>query len=965
MNINDVLHGFRVTRQRKIDELDAVMTEMVYEKNGAQLVYLDRPDTNKTFAIAFKTIPEDDTGVFHILEHSVLCGSDRYPVKEPFVELLKGSLQTFLNAFTFPDKTMYPVSSRNDQDFLNLIDVYMDAVLHPAILTTPNIFRQEGWHYELEDASADPIYNGVVFNEMKGAYSSVDTVLGNEMNQLLFPDNCYGKDSGGDPVHIPELTYEQFLACHKKYYHPSNSRIFLDGTMQLDEVLAKLDSFLSPYEYLEIDSDIPMQRPVAYQERTCEYEISENDDEKGKTNISLGYVYGTFADKEILLGLSVLADVLCGTNDSPLKKAILDKGLGEDISFASGDGIQQNPIILTVRNTDPDKLGEIKQTVEEILRSLVENGIDRKLLTASFNNLEFRLRERDYGSFPRGLVFAMSSMESWLYGGDPIQNLSYDDTFASLREKLEQGWFEQLLSDALLHNDYHAVVTAVPSKTLGQKKLDREAAELHATRQSWDDAHAAEVVEKCRGFKAWQEHEDTPEQLATLPALSLEDISDKPERMPIETRVEQGVTVLQHTLNASGILYTDLYFSASGLTEEELCCASFLCDVLTRTATEQYSSLELQNEIKANMGGLDVFATVYSRVGITDSCAPYLVCTGSVLESKTGDAVRLTSEILTRSRFTDRQLILNLLRQKKMGCEQSFAMAGHNYGVSRVNAYLTSAGAVNEYFSGYSFYQWVKRQEAGFAETGDALCAKLEELYHRIFTRERMLISVTGSEQPAYVSALIEELPSVPEQQTLCRIAPLGIHREGIVVPAGVSFAVSGANLYQLHASYTGSLRVAGNILSLSYLWNTIRVKGGAYGTGFFARSNGMTAYYSYRDPNAARSLDVYAHADDYLREFCAGEENLTKYIIGTIADFEPLQTPRSIGRNASLWYLTGYTYEDACRLRHEVLHTTREDLLSLCGVLKAITDCGAVCVVGGKDKLEACGKQLDTLLTL
>ena len=494
MQINDLIHGFRVLERRTLGELNAVMWRMEYEKNGARLIWLDRPDNNKTFSIAFKTIPQDDTGVFHILEHSVLNGSEKYPVKEPFVELLKSSMATFLNAMTFPDKTMYPVSSRNDQDFLNLIDVYMDAVLHPVSLRDPHSFLQEGWHYELDSPEGELRCNGVVYNEMKGAYASPDTVMMEQLGSLLFPSNCYGKSSGGDPEHIPELTYENYLASHRRFYHPSNSYICLDGQVDLDAVLAKLDGFLKDYERIDPDADIPMQEPVAPAERTCAYEIGPEEDETDKAILAGGWVFGKFSDMERNVAFSALARLLCGSNESPLTKPLLDAGLCQDVALEKLDGVQQLYAILQIKNADPAKKDEIWALVEDTLRSLADGGLDKTRLHSILNRLEFAAREKDYGSMPRGLVYAITSLEGWLYSGDPAQGLEYDALFAALRRKVDEGWFDGFLRQVFLDNPHRARLLMLPSKTLGEEKARAEAERLAKIKAGWSQDEVQQVI---------------------------------------------------------------------------------------------------------------------------------------------------------------------------------------------------------------------------------------------------------------------------------------------------------------------------------------------------------------------------------------------------------------------------------------------------------------------------------------
>lgn len=965
MEINDVIHGFSITNIRKVNELNAVLYEMTYEKNGALLAYLDRPDDNKTFSIAFKTIAENDTGVPHILEHSVLNGSAKYPVKEPFVELLKGSLQTFLNAMTYPDKTVYPVSSRNDQDFLNLMDVYLDAVLHPAFTKKPEIFYQEGWHYELADKNDELKFNGVVYNEMKGSYSSVDTVVMSEMFKLLFPSNGYRFESGGEPTHIPELTYEYFLACHRRFYHPSNSRIFLDGTMDIDTVLAKIDSFLTPYEKLDIDAEISMQEPIEYKEITKPYEIAATDKTEGKTQIAIGSVFCTYEDRVDIIAANIIADVLCGTNESPLKKMIIDAGLAEEVQLQVLDGILQPMTIMIVQNTDKEKLDEVKNTIDTTVKRLAADGLDRELLTASLNNLEFRMREKDYGSYPIGVAFATSTLETWLYGGDPLTNIVCDEAFASVRSRLDGDYFERLMLKMLTDSKHKALVCMVPSRTLGEEKLKNEAERLAAIRADWSDAKVDEIVEMNRKLKRWQETDDTPEQLACLPTLEISDIPEKPEKLEQEVSAEDGVTVLYHDVKTSGITYADLYFKATGLTSEEYSCLSFLCDVLCHTDTQNYDSFALQNKIKEQLGNLSVSATVLTKSGETETCEPVVVVNCSVLDSKRGEAVRLIPEVLNNSVFTNRQIILNFLRQKKFNVEQAFIAAGNQFALLRTGAYLTSGGAVSEYMAGYENYQWIKKYEADFDNQADGLCNMLKSICEKLFIRSKLTLSVTGAKDDDFKKALIRTIPDKKAFAEEPPIKAFGVRQEGIIIPAAVSFAVEADDLNLLNCGFTGNLCVAANLLTYGYLWNAIRVQGGAYGTGFIARFGGRVGFYSFRDPNAARSLDCYAGASEYLREFCKNYADLDKYIIGAIGDTDPLLSPKTRGRTAAIQYLSGYTYADACRVRSEILRVTPANMDSVCDILMSISDKRAICVVAGKDKIDACGDKLSAVLSL
>ena len=957
MNVQDKIHGFTVTAKRELAELHATLWEMVYAQNGAQLVWLEREDNNKTFAVAFKTIPEDDTGVFHILEHSVLCGSDKFPTKEPFVELLKGSLQTFLNAFTFPDKTMYPVSSRSDRDFLNLTDVYMDAVLHPAITRKPEIFRQEGWHYAF-DENGEPMYNGVVFNEMKGAYADADTLAYHALNRILFPDTGYGYSSGGDPVHIPELTYEKFLAQHSTYYHPSNARIFLDGAVPLDDTLSLLDSYLRPYTDKKDIPVLPFQTPVKG-ESTVSYEIAPDADPEGQLRLCYGYICGQYSDRERLLATAILADVLCGSNEAPLKKAVLSAGLAEDVALQSDDGTLQPLAVLQIRNLRAENEQAVRDIVQNTLQKLAKDGIDREQLTASLNSLEFKARARDFGSYPPGLVFAMSAMESWLYGGDPAQNLCCDEVFASLRNKLDSRYFEELLTSLFLENPHCAVVRLVPDPALGEEKHRQECTRLAAVSADWTQAQREELMRQEAALLAAQEMPDTPEQLATLPRLTPADVEPQPETLPLEVVHIGGCEVLLHGTETDGIAYAELYFSAAGLSEEELSLASFLCDVLGSAATARHSRLSLQNAIRTHLGDLSVSMTALTRRGSAHDAVPYVTVGVSLLESKKAEAISLIGEILGTSQLDDAELLRQLLRQRKLDDEEALTAGGHRFAITRASAACSAEGVLTEYIDGFENCLWIRRTEEQFDEKKEDLFAALSALCKRLFTRERLTLSVTGARDEAFCRALTATVPMSGQAVPPTAIAPLPPMREGILIPSEVAYAVEAAHLDTLGGRYSGTLRVAAKLLSLDYLWNTVRVKGGAYGTGFIARPNGMVAMYSYRDPHPDRSLAAYTHAAEYLESFCAGADDLTPYIIGAVADTDPLLSPHMRGLSAAMMHLTGKTQEDRCRLRREILSVTREELRGLCALLRRMAEVSAVCVVGGKNGLDSCGGTL------
>lgn len=960
----DILHGFRVEYAQPLEEIGATLWRMTYEKNGADLIWLERGDDNKTFAIAFKTIPSDHTGVFHILEHSVLCGSEKYPTKEPFVELIKSSMATFLNALTFADKTMYPISSRNPQDYLNLIDVYMDAVLHPLSITDPHAFRQEGWHYELDSPDGELVCNGVVYNEMKGAYASNDTVLEFEMNRQLFPDICYGCESGGHPNHITELTYEQYLANHHKYYHPSNARIILDGDIDLDAVLAKLDSYLCEYDRLAIDADIPFQKVVSPDERTAFYEIGEEEDEQNKAILAKGWVFGDYREKEKNLAFTILSDVLASSNESPLPKALLDRSLAEDVYFRSEFGVQQLYAYLMIRNADPEKKAEIWEVVRETLEELAVNGLDHARLHNTLSRIEFAMREMACDGAPRGLVFAITSLESWLYGGDPAQNLCYNDVFASLRAKIDEGWFERFLREVLLDNPHTGRVCLLPSKTLGEEKRQAEKARLAAVKAGLNDDDTAKIMREFEALRARQEAEDTPEQLATLPRLSLSDIPPLRKTIPQNVRQCENVTVLHQPLDTNGITYLSLYFTLEDMPADALTEISFLTSLLGESATEYYDALTLQSELQGKMGHFGVSLLTSAKRGNLDEVTPRIAVRIAVLEQNKAAAAQLLDEVMNRSVLTDSSFVYNILRQYRISFEQSVAMRGNSYASMRVFAPTSVKGTLDEQLSGITMLRWLKRTDSEFAAEGESFCRRLNEWPAKIFIKSRLTVSVTGEYDEAWLRTIIDLLHDAPTGPRVVyeKVAP---RREGFLIPAEIGFAAKAFNVNALPTENKGWFRVAAQLLTFDYLWNDIRVKGGAYGTSLRDTTLGDVSLTTYRDPSPSRSLDSFDKAGQALRDFCENGGNVEQYIISTIAAIEPLMTPSSEGERAVGMYFSGLTDEALQRERDEILATTPEQLMAFSEILDEICARSGVCVVGGRNTLDACGDKLDAVEAL
>ncbi|MCD7770612.1 MAG: insulinase family protein [Oscillospiraceae bacterium] len=956
--MSELFHGFAEMRVRELSEIDAKLHEMKHVKSGARLIWIEREDDNKTFGIAFKTLPENDTGVFHILEHSVLNGSDRYPVKEPFVELLKNSMNTFLNAMTYSDKTVYPVSSKNNQDFINLMRVYLDAVFHPLIYSKPEIFYQEGWHHEFApDGTVS--YKGVVFNEMKGATSDPDDILEEAVMEGLFPDNCYKHNSGGAPASIPDLSYEMFIANHKKYYDPSNSYIFIDGSVDIDTTLGIIDDeYLSHYDAAPEIPPIEMQKPIDGGVTIHEYGLSPSEELTGHTRLAYGNVIGTYDEYEKLIAMDVLAEVLAGTNHSPLSRAILSEGLAEDVILRISDGILQPYAVLEVRNLKDENMGKVEKLIRNTLTNIADNGVDREQLDSSMANLEFKLREKDYG--PKGLVFGLTALDTWLYGGDPATKLIVGDMFEDLKKKADEGYFEQLIKDVLLNDPHTCKVILKPSHTYAETTAAIEQARLRREEESWTPEEREALIEKQKRLEAWQHSEDTPENLATLPVLKLSDLPDEPEKFPIEETEIGGMKVLMHRLNAAGIVYTKLYFDATDLSEKELAAASLLCSLLGRLDTKSHTAEKLQTLLNFYCGNFGAKISTYPGVSGYDV---KIVVSYSALETKLEDATKLVCEILSETKLDNETSIMEILRQEKTDLFQSILMRGNTAALKRVNAQISSVGVADDYTSGISYYKTLGE----FESDTKGLLAALDSVKNKVLGSDRAIISITGEMANAaetVVTCVKATLPTVGKSTGKADLKPFGIRKEGIAVPTEIAFAAMGSNVSAFGKTVTGDYSVAARILTYAYLWNVIRVQGGAYGTGFVTRDSGYITCHSFRDPSANRSLGYFKKSGEFLRNFLKSNDDLTGFIIGSVSDMFQLTTPSTKGVIADNRYFSGITPERVNEKYHELIGATPEQLMELSyNIDKVICD-GGICIVGSKKQLDEC-EELESVETL
>lgn len=968
MDINQQLNGFRICSRRKMPELDGEMYEMEHEKSGARLVWLNRAEENKTFGIAFRTVPEDDTGVFHILEHSVLCGSEQYPLKEPFLELMKGSLQTFLNAMTFPDKTFYPVSSRNGKDFLNLMRVYMDAVLHPLIYRRPEIFEQEGWRYEFS-VDDQVSCQGVVLNEMKGAFSSPDTRMEYEMNRKLFPDSCYRYVSGGDPDRIPDLTYEQFLDNHRRFYHPSNSYIFLDGRIDVKQVLSVLnEEYLSGYQRQNREIIIPIQPPVKAKPVQLPFAAAPNASPDGRTRLGLGYVIGDYTCQKELLAVQLLTDALCGSNDAPLKRRILSDKLAQDVRIKIMGDIRQPYAAVEILDMEKKDIEQVCFAVENEFTRLAEEGLDHENLKAVLASQEFRMRERDFGVLPQGVGFGIAVLGSWLYGGDPAASLEVDSLFAELKAEIEQGYFERLLEQIFLKNPHTCQVALVPSATFGQESQNRERIRLQKAQEQWTGEQRLSLKERQKKRVVWQSAPDSAETIARLPKLQLSDISAKPEHIPTAIEKIGEIPLLNHLLPTGGTDYVNLYFDISDLEAEDFPVVALLCCVLSNLDTDLYSAAKLQQMQRLELGNLRFSVETYSSENQPESCRIVLCVSYSAVEETLADGTALIAEILLGTRFENSGKIYELLLQAKARTEQSIITNGSAFAVTRVSAGVSAEGVIREATGGITWYQWLKDLGEHYADRTAVLQREFAKLCSRIFDIGRLTASITGRNEKAadiLKEYLLERLPYTVRDKATCKISPWGIRREGIVIPSEVSYTAMGGSLLQNGAPYSGITPLLGRVMRLSWLWNAIRVQGGAYGTGFGTGETGNACCYSFRDPNAARSLACYRQAPDALSQFLESCPDLTAFIIGTVADSEPLLLPKMQGKVADQLYWRETSYQELCKRRSDLLKASLTDLEGFILPLDRLIGNAGICVIGSKGQIDACKAELDEVLTL
>ena len=954
------LKAYEILKTENLTDIQSTGYILRHKKSGARVAVISNTDENKVFYIGFRTPPEDETGVPHIIEHTVLCGSKKFPVKDPFVELVKGSLNTFLNAMTYPDKTIYPVASCNDKDFQNLVDVYMDAVFNPNIYKHEEIFKQEGWHYELESKDAPVTINGVVYNEMKGAYSSPDEILQQEIYRALYPDNTYSKNSGGNPEHIPDLTYEEYLNFHRRYYHPVNSYIYLYGDMDMAEKLDWMDKeYLSRYDRIELDSTIPLQK--AFDEKvdvTTKYPISAGESEENKTYLSYNVSVADVLDRKLYQAFDILDYALVSAPGAPLKKALIDAGIGKDISGGFDSGSLQPVFSIVAKNANASEKEQFLEIIQKTLKDLVKNGINREALLAGINSSEFRFREADFGQFPKGLLYGIQCLDSWLFEDmEPFMHLQCLDTFRFLKEQVETGYFENLIEKYLLDNKHAAIVTIVPEKGLNAKMDQKLEEKLAQYKNSLSDEEIDQLIRDTKHLKEYQEEPSPKEELEKIPMLSREDM--RKEILPLSNIEKQisGIKTICHDVAANGIDYLTLMYDVSDIPAEDIPYLGVLKALLGYVDTKTYTYADLANAINIYSGGINCGMGIYPN---GEKEAPLQVkfeVRIKTLESSLKETMSIVNEILLSSNMNDEKRLYEILAQSRARLQQSLSSAGHSVSSMRALAGFSEYAYYLDATNGITYYETVKDLEEHFDEKKQTLIAKLKQLTCQIFGTERLLISFTGDQKAfAYAEPILKEaLQKQPAGKKAHEAARISLTRssEAFTDASQIQYVAKVGNFADHGYHYTGALRILKLILSYDYLWINVRVKGGAYGcmSGFFR--SGETYFVSYRDPNLLKTLEIYDGIPEYLRKFQADERDMTKYIIGTFSSMDTPLYPEGKGARSMNAYLQDLTEEMLQKDRDEVRNATAEDIRALADMIQSVLQDPSVCVIGNEDAIQ------------
>lgn len=959
MAISD-MPQYELTERHPIAELDTVGYILRHKKTGARIVLMENKDDNKVFYIGFRTPPEDSTGVMHILEHSVLCGSKNFPVKDPFLELAKGSLNTFLNAMTYPDKTVYPVASCNDKDFRNLMHVYLDAVFYPRILDSDMTFKQEGWHYDLKDKDGELKINGVVYSEMKGAFSNPDDVLERELFNSLFPDTPYGVESGGDPKDIPTLTYEHYLDTYRRYYHPSNSYIYLYGDMDFEDQLEFIDrEYLSHFDALEVDSAIPLQKPFDKRaDAVKEFSVTEAEPVNDNTYLSLNFAMKDNLDREEYIAWQMIDYALCGAQGAVLKQTLLDREIGKDIYSIYDGGVRQPYFSIVAKYSEADKKDDFLNVIADTLNGIIKNGFNKNTLRAGLNAIEFKYREADFGHYPPGLMYGLHILDSWLYDDEkPFIHIEADATFKSLRSKIDTDYYEQLIKKGLVENKHSSFVMVVPKVGL----VDKEEAELKdrlkAYKDSLSEAEIDKLVSDTAALEAYQDEEDTEEALATIPVLKIGDIRKDTDRLYNEVRDIDGYKTLYHPVTTKGIDYARLIFRADDLDKELFSYLPILKSVIGVMDTAEHSYQELFDKIYIDTGGIAPAINVYEKNNERGNISVTFDMKGKCLEGDLDKVFALLSEIILSTDFSDADRLLEILYEIKSHNQSTMISSGHVVALQRALSYISPMARTMDTIQGLDAYRLLEGIEADYDNKKADVIAKLRRLAVELFNRDNLMLDFAGSEEEykafeSEVRTFISKLPEGAKAGSVYVPAP-SKDNEGFKTAGQVQYVCRAGNFMDKGLDYTGALKVLKVMMGYDYLWNNIRVKGGAYGCMSGFSRNGDSYFVSYRDPNLKETIDIYEGVTEYLRSFDADERTMTQYIIGAISSLDIPLTPQGKAIKSLSAYMTGLDEKILQKERDELLATTPEVIRGLARHCEAFLEDKALCVVGAEAKID------------
>lgn len=959
MTIHD-LAEYEILDEHRVEDVQSDGFILRHKKSGARIAILSNNDDNKVFYIGFRTPPEDETGVPHIIEHTTLCGSKKFPVKDPFIELAKGSLNTFLNAMTYPDKTVYPVASCNDQDFKNLMDVYLDAVFNPNITKYEEIFKQEGWHYELTGKDDELKINGVVYNEMKGAYSSPDEVLSSQIYRSLFPDNTYSKDSGGNPEYIPKLTYEAYLDFYHKYYHPSNSYIYLYGDMDVVERLVWLDKeYLSLYDYKKVNSEINKQ-PAFDEIKNVEaqYSITMDDSQENKTYLSYNRVVGDTLDEMLYQAFDVLDYALVSSPGAPVKQALIDAGIGDDVYGSYDAGILQPVFSFVAKNANASQADEFESIIENTLKEVVKTGINKEALLAGINSSEFKFREADFGQFPKGLLFGLNCLDSWLFDDmKPFIHLECLGTFAKLRKAVDTDYFEKLIQEYLLDNTHGSSVTVKPKRGLGNEREEALAKELSDYKASLSDEEIKKLIEDTEHLKKYQEEPSSDEDLRKLPMLTRADM--KKNAMPFSNIEDEllDVKVVRHDIESNGIDYISFLFDAGDFAQSELGYLGFFTNALGLVSTERYSYTDLANATNIYTGGISTGTASHPDIKDRNNFVFKFEVKLKVLEKNLDKALELMEQMLLSSDFTDTKRLGELVAQIKARLQANLSSSGHLVAAMRSMSSFSRYALYQDELKGIAFYRSICRIEKELSESPKSVSDKLAAIAKKLFARNRMLISFTGNNE-AYCNAkpsLEKVIAGFDKMSAVGNQAEVHFNtaKEAFIDASQIQYVAKTGDFICEGYEYTGALRLLRIILSYDYLWINVRVKGGAYGCmNTFLRS-GESYFVSYRDPNLSDTLDVYDRIPEYIKSFSPDERDMTKYIIGTFSALDTPMNPEAKGSRSLSAYLEGITYEQIQKERNEILNAQPEDIRRLADLVEAVLKKDSICVIGNENMIK------------